>query len=599
MEPSSRTSRDIPLRCGVVAVALLATYLLFREPLHTRVRSLLDPYSFSGDALQHIPPFWFAHERSVFTLDYIRGYYWNALFPPLFKASYWVLTFLAEPATASKIVSGLLAVAFVGTATRASYLLAGGSSAFVTLLLATGGTLKNFPFMSGLQRGFGTWLCSLMLLFLVSGNIWALGVTIVVTAMFYPAAAVFGLTTLGLALCLPGRFIDSRYTWTLKRRAITLGVVAALTGIAVLPQLAAGAHYGKRLSIESAQEFEEWGPNGRYTQGDRGVPMSFTKKFRENSMAYLLPGKLRRVRHSTEDSDASPEETSPNDLLYREFFIAIAGSLLGALILYRRAAGRVSPVAARVGSYTAAIAVSFTAATLLFPLLYIPTRYVVVTLPALIPVLFPAVWTKALATLLKLRFPRAADAIAAVVGVSALALVGWFSLAVRPMPTAAGHRELFAYIRSLPRESVIAGWPRGTMDTIGLFTGRRVLLHEEAHQIFHRDFLLECRERMRAIIKLYASTDAAVVDELRREYGVTHLLVDKKHLKNAPSYFAPFNEEIRAARSTQAGESLLLSKLVQEGSVFTLGNMALIDLSKVVTIQGSPPSSQTRAEGNQ
>ena len=568
----------------IITVAFLATYVLFRGAIHTRVRSLLDPYSFSGDALQHIPPLWFAHERTLFSLDYIRGYYWNALFPPLFKASYWVLTFLAEPATASKIVSGLLAVAFVGTVTRASYLLAGGSSAFVTLLLVTGGTLKNFPFMSGLQRGFGTWLCSLMLLFLISGNIGAFGMTIVVTAMFYPAAAVFGLTTLGLVLCLPGRFVDSRHTWTLRRRAITLVVFGALTGIAVLPQLSAGAHYGKRLSIDSAQEFEEWGPNGRYTQGDRGVPMSFSKKFLENSMAYLLPGKLRRVRPSTDDSGASSEEPSPNEILYREFFIVIAGSLFGVWILFRRPDGRVSPAVARVGAYATAIAVSFAAATLLFPLLYIPTRYVVVTLPALIPILFPAVWTKASATLVRVRYPQTADIIGAGVGVVALGLVGWFSLSVRPMPTAAGHRELFAFIRSLPRDSVIAGWPRGAMDTIGLFTGRRVLLHEESHQIFHRDFLLECRERMRAIIRLYTSSDTAALEELRREYGVTHLLIDRKHLKNAPSYFAPFKEEMLAALAGNGANTRFLSNLSREATVFTLGNVSLIDLSKIVIV---------------
>jgi len=596
VEPSYRKTTAVLLRLGIIAFALTVAYLLFRGAIHTRAQSLLDPYSFSGDALQHIPPFWLAHEQSLFTLDYIRGYYWNALFPPLFKASYWLLTFLAEPAAASKIISCLLAVVFVGTVTRASYILAGGSAAFVTLLLATGGTLKNFPFMSGLQRGFGTWLCSLMLLFLISGNILALGVTIVVTAMFYPAAAVFGLTTFGLVLCLPGRFIDSRHAWTLRRRVITLGVFAALTGIAVLPQLSAGAHYGERLSIENAQEFEEWGPNGRYTQGDRGVPMSFTKKFLENSMAYLLPGKLSRAKRSAGNGDSLFGELSRNDLLHREFFFVLVGSLLGALILYRRAVGRFPPAAARVGAYTVAIAVSFAAATLLFPLLYIPTRYVVVTLPALIPILFPAVWTKALATLFKLRFPRAADAIAACAGVAALALVGWFSLSVRPMPTAAGHRELFAYIRSLPQESVIAGWPRGAMDTIGLFTGRRVVLHEESHQIFHRDFLVECRKRMRAIIRLYASSDAAALEELRREYGVTHLLVDRKHLKNAPSYFAPFKEEMLSALANNPDGVATLKNFTQAGTVFRLRNISLVDLAKIGVSEESSSNLQASAE---
>lgn len=565
-------------------LALIATYFLFRGAFQGRLRSILDPYSFSGDALQHIPPLWYAHERALFSLDYVREYYWNALFPPLFKATYWVVTFLAEPAAASKIVSCVLAFLFVATVTRASWVLAGRASAFVTLLLATGGTLKNFPFMSGLQRGFGTWLCAVMLLCIVEGNIVGLGVTITITALFYPAAAVFGLTTLGLVLCLPQRFLNSTRTWTLKRRIITLATVAASTSLAVLPQLAAGSRYGERLSIGHEQEFEEWGPNGRYTQGDRGVPMSFTQKFLENSMASLLPGKLGRVKHTAPDSDASADEPSRNELLYRELFITVMGSLLCALFLVRRAGGRISPGAARIGAYAVAIGASFAAATILFPLLYIPTRYVVITLPAFIPVVFPALWTRATAALLTFCSTQVREASSAVAGIMALALVGWFSLSVKPMPTASGHRALFSHIRSLPRESVIAGWPRGAMDTVALFTGRNVLLHEEAHQIFHRDFLLESRKRMRAIIKLYGATDRVALDELRRDYGVTHLLIDRKHLKKNPSYFAPFKDEMDAARAASPTDILYVERLVNEASVFRIQNLVLIDLSKPLSL---------------
>jgi len=578
---STNTLRTLFLRGGVALATLFLTYLLFRAPFHARLRSLLDPYSFSGDALQHIPPLWYAHERVLFSFDYVREYYWSALFPPLFKATYWVVTFFAEPAAASKIISCVLAFLFIATLTRASWVLAGRASAFVTLLLATGGTLKNFPFMSGLQRGFGTWLCAVMLLCIVEGNIVGLGVTITITALFYPAAAVFGLTTLGLILCLPQRFLNSTRAWTLKRRVITLATVAVSTSLAVVPQLIAGSRYGERLSITHELEFQEWGPNGRYTQGDRGVPMSFTQKFLENSMASLLPGKLGRVKHTVSDADTTADEPSRNELLYRELIVTLVGSVLCALVLVRRAGGGVSPKAARIGVYTVSIGASFAVATVVFPLLYIPTRYVVITLPALIPVVFPALWTRGTAALLTFGSARTREVSGAAVGVTVLALTGWFSLSVRPMPTASGHRELLSYIRSLPRESVIAGWPRGSLDTISLFTGRNVLLHEEAHQIFHRDFLLECRKRMRAIVKLYAATDRTAVDELRREYGVTHLLMDRKHLKNTPSYFAPFKDEIIAARATNMSDSLYLERLAQEAAVFRLQHLVLIDLSKV------------------
>ena len=86
---------------------------------------------------------------------------------------------------------------------------------------------------------------------------------------------------------------------------------------------------------------------------------------------------------------------------------------------------------------------------------------------------------------------------------------------------------------------------------------------------------------MRAIVKLYAATDKTAVDELRREYGVTHLLIDRKHLTNIPSYFAPFKDEIIAARAATGGDALYLERLAQEAAAFRLQHLVLIDLSKV------------------
>jgi hypothetical protein len=562
-------------------LALIATYFLFRGAIHGRLRSLFDPYSFSGDALQHIPPLWYAHERSLFSLDYIREYYWKALFPPLFKAVYWLVTFFAEPSAASKTVSCTLVILFVATVSRASWRLAGGASAFTTLLLATGGTLKNFPFMSGLQRGFGAWLCAVMLCFVVSGNITWLGITVVITAMFYPAAAVFGLITLAGIVCLPRRFLESPERWSLRTRATTLILFTSLTAIAVLPQTIAGSHYGQRLSIDNESEFAEWGPDGRYSQGDRGVPMPFWTKLSDNTLSSLLAGKLVREKKLDEESETLDQHHSPNEDLRRDFHVALALSLLCAVVLSRRTAGWISPAAARIIVYLAAIGCSFAAATALFPLLYIPTRYVVTPLPALVAILFPALWTGALRDTLKV-VPSTIRA-GSVFGFLMVILyqLGWFSLTVKPLPTASGNRELFSYIRSLPRESVIAGWSRGTLTTVPLFTGRNVLLQEEAHQIFHRDFLIECRKRMEALIKLYATTDRGPLDDLQRQFGVTHLLIDKKHLKIVPSYFAPFKAEMAAARAAIGSEHLYLEQLIKDATVFQLHNTVLVDLSRV------------------
>jgi hypothetical protein len=120
---------------------------------------------------------------------------------------------------------------------------------------------------------------------------------------------------------------------------------------------------------------------------------------------------------------------------------------------------------------------------------------------------------------------------------------------------------------------------------IPLFTKRSVLLFEEGHQIFHRDFLQQARERMRAIEDLYTAVDSGAVDRLRERYKVTHLLIDKRHLRGTPTYFEPFHSEIAEARRKVNPEQLYILKLAREKSAFVAGNNIVIDLTKAADSQ--------------
>ena len=41
--------------------AVLVTIFVLADPLRVRIRGILDPFSFNGDALQHIAPIWLLH----------------------------------------------------------------------------------------------------------------------------------------------------------------------------------------------------------------------------------------------------------------------------------------------------------------------------------------------------------------------------------------------------------------------------------------------------------------------------------------------------------------------------------------------------------
>lgn len=554
----------------------MCTFFVLKQPLLVRLNGLLDPFSFSGDALQHIAPMWFLRMAPEAVPDYTLRYYLEAILPPLFKAVYWVATIWLTPPAASKIITAILSITFITTSTLTAKRLGGSAACALTFFLATGGVLKNLPFMGGIQRGFGFCIASIALYLVCSGRIVPLAILGVIAAMLYPAAAVCILTILSLLILLKGSNAGTLAGWSMMKR-VTLVFVAALgIGLSVLPQLAGGNAYGTRLSIDAEREFEEWGPHGRYTPGDRGVPVSFGHKVLSATVASLASLKSTRERQrAVEDTDVGePPERTPIGTAMP----VIVATVLGGLLILIRRRGVFSPEALRCCVFAAGTLIAFSAAKILFPLLYIPSRYVALGTIALIPAIFPAIWALVGRSLVPSHRKYFAEPVALVLGIAAIVSLGWLDVSVKKLPTASGNRVLFAAIRDLPPDAVIASWPRGIASMVPLFTARSVLVFEEGHQIFHQDFLLEMRKRTRAIIAAYAATDITPVKHLRDTYRVSHILLNPRHLTRTPDYFAPFDQEMEDARAAVQGQPLILAELGQSKAVFSSKDYILIDI---------------------
>lgn len=547
---------------------MAVTFAVLWPALTTRWKGLLDPYSFNGDALQHIAPMWFVHTVPEAVQDYTLRYYLHAILPPLFKGIYAVLTLALTPPAASKLVTVVLSVVFIASSVATTRMLAGSAAAALTLFLATGGVLKNFYFMGGIQRGFGFCLASLALYLVCRGHVLSLAGLAVVAALLYPAASVCILTVLGLLIVLPSAYRGSLQSWNIKRRVVLLAATTALIAVAVTPQLLGGHRYGSRLSIEASSHYEEWGPHGRYTPGDRGVPVNLVRKITSGALSALSA--VRPPKSKSASYQSSSERVA---------LLVIAGSLFaaGALAVARRSS--LSPNALRCGVFFLGSVVSFIVASALFPLLYIPSRYIALGLTALSPVVFPALW----ATITRCLIPdgwslRRHSVATLALGTVLIISLGWLSLAPKRLPTASGYRELFAFFRGLPRDTVLASWPRGIANMVPLFTGRSILMFEEGHQIFHRDFVEELRRRGRALIAAYAATDREPFRELHRSFNVSYVLVNRRHLNTTPDYFAPFDKEMEAAREKVGAAPLALSTLVTTRAVFSNRDYVVIDI---------------------
>jgi hypothetical protein len=565
---------------STLLVSVISAGILFGSSVRQRVRDILDLYVFNGDALQHIAPLWFLWDRGDGSqADLVSNYYLDAILPLFFKAIYGLAVLVASPVVASKIATVTLSVVFIIATSLTSYRLAGPVASYLSFLFASGGVLKNVYFMGGIQRGFGICLMALALYFVVSGNILAITVLCVLAAGLYPAATVLLLIYLCIVLLLPPSYRGSAAAWSLQRRLATCIAVAAASVVVMVPQIRGGAKYGERLSIESEHEFAEWGPLGRYTQGDRGVPVSFISRSLQVIASGLSASKLREEnKGNTGDAAYQNDslEVSPSQA------IAIVGFLsacCGFWILRRRSWHPSAP-SSRVMLLIVSAALAYLCATILFPLLYIPSRYIALGFIPVVPVVFPSLWCAALHALLPNWHPNLLrSCTAAVVGISAFTLLGWTDTTFKHLPNASGYRPLFKYIRSLPPDTLIATWPRGIGNMVPLFTGRSVLLFEEGHQVFHRDFTLEARRRVDALVRLYSATDSAPVEVLRRDYGVTHILLDTRHLAKPPSYFEPFTTALASARAANPPSAeLYLAHLAQTNTVLSHGPFAVIDI---------------------
>jgi hypothetical protein len=558
---------DLLKLVGGTLLSLSITLVVLWSPLKTRWQGILDPYSFNGDALQHIAPMWFVHSASDSVQDYTLRYYLQAILPPLFKGIYALATLTFTPAAASKVLTVFLSAAFIITSAATARAIGGGIAGALALFLATAGVVKNLYFMGGIQRGFGFCIASIALYLVCSGHVVPLAFLGIIAAMLYPAAAVSILTVLGLLIMLPSTYRGSLANWRLSRRLGLLVLTTLLIGIAVTPQIVGGHKYGQRLSIDAANHFEEWGPHGRYTPGDRGVPVNLGRKILTGMVSALSVE--RPAKKKGGDNESAAEQIA---------LVVIALSLMGGLLSAIRQRFILSPSALRCCVFFLGSVIAFGAASILFPMLYIPSRYIALGVTALSPVIFPALWSAIIRFLMPSCGTRFANLGVLLLGTAIISSLGWFTMSSKSLPTASGNRALFAFIQSLPQDAVIASWPRGIANMIPLFTGRSTLIFEEGHQIFHRDVLEEMRRRSRAMIAVYAATDLKPIQELATNFSVPHLLINKRHVKKIPDYFAPFGKEMKAAREKIGSTPLVLTELARTQAVYTDNDYIVIDI---------------------
>jgi len=543
---------------------------LFGEALLAHMRLASEPGVTNDDVRQQIYPFFRYEDPELFPRDYIADYY-LACMPWGFRGLYMIAGYCGVTTEVSKIVPYVGLLITVVSLALISKSFGGKLGAWVAAALCLGSSLYLARMTGGLPRGFAFPFLSLATVALTYGRMRALAVLVPIAASFYPASAVpIGLTLALTLIVLPENSRGEAIGWSFKKRALWVGMTAVAAALVLLPSALASSHYGKVIRPSDIAEFPEAGKGGRYGSDDRGPFPPFIEAAPEVVISAVM-------------GDGEPFVASAKDWVKvdnrTEWLLGAFGLFaLGGWIVFvwKR------PDARRFVMLAIAAVVAHTIAAPIAPFFYLPQRYVVYPVPILATVILATGAAGYL--LLWPRLARARYAVAAAVLVTGLPLLVAFGGHGTPRRGLGNDirkaADAFVIIERLPKDALIAGWPR-SLDNIPYFSRRQVLLTFETHQAFHADYALELRRRMNAVIAAYFATDKAPLIALRRQFGVTHLLLDTHHFRRAPPhYIKPFGPAIDAAVRAAKGDYEVM-RLAEHSPTFNRGRNVLIDLRRL------------------
>jgi hypothetical protein len=514
-------------------------------------------------------------DPELFQGDLISQYY-ESTAPPGYTALYWLLSRAVDPLAASKLLPPLLGLsASVFTFLLVRVLHPAPTAAFLATVLLSWYSWQHGDLASATPRAFALPLLAAVLWALVSGRARLVAGLVVLAGGLYPVVGALGLAVLGLRLV---QFSGWRARLTRQWSPwLRLLAVAIPTAGLLLPTQLASARFGPIATAAEAQANPEFGPGGRFSLFGDGLYHYWV-----GSLEGGLPVRL---------TDA----VFPQVPILAE--CALLAALLPLLMLKGRVPGieRLSKKSVVLVELLSASLALFVLAHLLLYRLYAPSRYLKWTLPLVLCVAAGIALGILLEALARHRGVRRG----LLAGGLALAL-GLF-LAIYPANNSAGFVQeprpaVMAYLRTLPKETVVAGVPFET-DSVPAFAGRRVLASREHMLPFHLGYYGELQRRMLDLIEAYYSESVAEVAVFAARHEVDVLLVnrtafDPRRARAAWASGGPWEPYTSTAwhQLDQGSRRFVLPRLAERCAVVDDGQVAAVP---VHSLTASPEALQS------
>ncbi len=559
---------------GVLSIILVALW----GPISTRLSLILDYYQVRPDALQHNFPYWSFLGQEYFQNNYIAEYYLEAIIPFGLKTTFVSLAHFFTPIQIGKGTSIILAILFVYLLTESSRVLAGKIAGLVTAFFTTAYLVRHFIFSDSISRSFGYVVIALGLYAIVNNRHRLYLIATCLGALFYPAAGAMLACYLGVISFWPALGTGNWPRYTLRLRLFQLFMLGIVLLILLLPMLLGGKKYGDRLYIKNQSEYPETGLGGRYSPQDLGInyrPLgsiiyrSINKIFLINKQLFSktqLSLKAKGQKKIRYDGD--------RQILFWSLLLLACLGLIRKLYLERT---KIPVCWQRLFALFVSMVLIYYLAELLFPHLYMPSRYPLITLPVLALVVIPALLVQFSYSFKSKYF----TSIGLVVCLGMIVyLSGIYEFRFRINSGYRPNQNIYKFIEKLPAKSLVAGWPIGMIDSVPYFTGKGAFVTMETHQVFHSKYLLEMRSRTYDLIDALFDNSLLSLQRLRDRHGVTHLLVEQQFLKKRPQYFAPFGDYLKTKVAWQERTwiNIFKSKVMQSATIHRSGKVSIVDL---------------------
>jgi hypothetical protein len=520
-------------------------------------RALTDPFVINDDVRQQI--FWMQQWRDPalfpgdLLADYARHYVpWGV------QGLYWLASWVMSPIYFSKVLPGLLFVGLGVCLFEIGRRLGDRALAWTTL-----GVFGLMPFFlgnlaGGLARAFAAPLLALFWLAWLTRKPRALGLALLLQALFIPYIFLLSAGAAGLAWVAgrlgkddPPPFPAAWSHW---------GLLSLAAGLVVLFHLQFDSSgFGPLVSRWDMAQRPEFGPHGRYPI--LAAPSVF--------LEFLRPWEFMAPFHEAGIMVG----------------VLVCGVILGVALWGFRSLdwGSLKARLKPAGYLALASLGLYFLARLLLLRLFVPDRYLTYTLN----LFYCLALALGLAAGLQVRrWPRflAVPVVLLVMGLSGLRLQG------TEIYDYSAYRPLIAALAQTPKDALMAGHPN-LMDVVPTFAGRPALATFELAQPWARGYWQKLEPRLLDLFAAYYADDPQEVIAFCRKYRISFLIVDDRHFTPAflagniflvpldrqvgPSetrplaerihspFFAPFDEQIRALTRGRRHFALLSAPLFQ------------------------------------